>query len=141
KRQGHPRPGESADPAVPTARHADHPDNQGGSAGGVHREVARHRVGGDATGALSLPDATAAPSGLGDNKGRPVREVDGGDIQVIAGAPSRAGNLDPLRNARLLLRSPAPSPPPPAPAALPPAPTGEPNILQPPDPAPQHQAP
>ncbi|CAN0230501.1 unnamed protein product, partial [Ectocarpus sp. 4 AP-2014] len=36
KRQRHPQPGGSAGPAVPTARHADHPDNQGGSAGGVH---------------------------------------------------------------------------------------------------------
>ncbi|CAN0583320.1 unnamed protein product, partial [Ectocarpus sp. 12 AP-2014] len=101
----------------------------------------RHRGGRDAAGAPSLPDATAAPSGLGDNMGRPVREMDGRDIQAIAGALSRAGNSGPLRNARLLLPSPAPSSPPPAPAALPPAPAGEPNILQPPDPAPQQQAP
>ncbi|CBN79476.1 hypothetical protein Esi_0250_0035 [Ectocarpus siliculosus] len=141
RRQKHPQPGGGAGPAVPTARHAGHPDNQGGSAGGVHPEATRHRGGGDAAGALSLPDATAAPSGLGDNMGRPVREVDGRDIQAIAGAPSRAGNSGPLRNARLLPPSPAPSPPPPAPAALPPAPAGEPNILQPPDPAPQRQAP
>ncbi|CAN0137331.1 unnamed protein product, partial [Ectocarpus sp. 4 AP-2014] len=50
KRKGHrhPQPARSAGPAIPTARHADHPDNQGGSAGGVHPEAARHRVGGDA---------------------------------------------------------------------------------------------
>ncbi|CAM9102456.1 unnamed protein product, partial [Ectocarpus sp. 6 AP-2014] len=141
KRQGHPQPREGAGPAVPTARHAGHPGNQGGSAGGVHPEAARHRVGGEAAGVLSLPDATAAPSELGDNMGRPVREIDSRDIQATAGAPSRAGNSDPLRNARLLLPSPAPSPPPPAPAALPPAPADEPNVLQPPDPAPPRQAP
>ncbi|CAN0222402.1 unnamed protein product, partial [Ectocarpus sp. 4 AP-2014] len=73
--------------------------------------------------------------------GRPVREVDGGDIQAIAGAPSRVGNSGPLRNACLLFPSLAPSSPPPAPVALPPAPAGEPNLLQPPDPAPQQQAP
>lgn len=62
-----PQPGGSAGPAAPVPRRADHPDNLGGSAGDVHPEAARPRVGRDAAGAISPPDATGAPSGLGDN--------------------------------------------------------------------------